>query len=227
MRKVAAIRHVDIEHLGVIEDYLKQRGFTIEYIDTPKGQKLKLPVEEYSFIVILGGYMGVYESNLYPFLKYEFEVIEQSLKHQIPLLGICLGCQMLAKVLGEEVYKGEKGKEIGFFDIEKVSENALFSHFPKNFKAFQWHGDTFNLPKGAERVFKNEIYENQGFVFERAVGLQFHIEVNEEMVKQWINVYEEEIKQEKLNPQEIISNSKLILPTLQSYLFEFLDKFLL
>lgn len=227
MKKVVAIRHVEIEHLGIIEDYLQQRDFTIEYIDTPKGQKLKLPVEEYSFIVILGGYMGVYESDLYPFLKYEFEIIEQSLKYQITLFGICLGCQMLAEVLGGKVYKGERGKEIGFFNIEKISENVLFSDFPKNFKAFQWHGDTFTLPKEAERIFKNEIYDNQGFIFKKAVGLQFHIEVNEKMIKQWIDFYKEEIKQEKINPQKILSDSKLFLPTLKSTLISFLDKFLL
>lgn len=227
MKKVLAIRHVKIEHLGLIEKYLKDRNFFIDYIDTAEGQTLKDPIENYNFVVVLGGYMGAYEEDLYPFLSYEFKIMEETLKKDIPLLGICLGSQMLAKVLGERVYKGKKGKEIGFFDIEKVSDNILFSNFPKVFKAFQWHGDTFELPKGADRIFKNENYENQGFIYKNAVGLQFHIEVDENMVKEWIEKYKDEILEEKLNPNKIISDAKIYIPQLKELLYKFLDRFMI
>lgn len=227
MKKALAIRHVKIEHLGLIESYLKLKNFKIDYVDTAEGQVLKEPLENYNLVVVLGGYMGAYEDNLYPFLSYEFKIMEEALKKDIPLLGICLGCQMLAKVLGEKVYKGEKGKEIGFFDIEKVSDNPLFSNFPKTFKAFQWHGDTFDLPKGAERVFKNENYENQGFVYNKAVGFQFHIEVDENMINQWVETYKKEILEENINPDRIISDAKNCIPQLKELLFKFLDKFVI
>jgi len=86
--------------------------------------------------------------------------MEQALKLNIPILGICLGAQMLAKVLGARVFKGDKGKEIGWMEVFKVGEHGLFQEFPNTLKVFQWHGDTFELPKGAVRVYASEKYEN-------------------------------------------------------------------
>jgi len=170
----------------------------VEYLDTAKGETLKEPLEEYSLLVVLGGYMGAYEENLYPFLSYEFRLMEQALKLNIPILGICLGAQMLAKVLGARVFKGDKGKEIGWMDVFKVGEHELFQEFPNVLKVFQWHGDTFELPKGAVRVYASEKYENQAFVYGKAVGLQFHIEVDQNMVKEWAELYRDELQEEKV-----------------------------
>ncbi|MCX7760447.1 MAG: gamma-glutamyl-gamma-aminobutyrate hydrolase family protein [Hydrogenothermaceae bacterium] len=217
-RKVLAIRHVKIEHAGMIEEILHQRGYIIEYIDTANGDVVKNPLDEYSLILVLGGYMGAYEESIYPFLSYEFKIMEKALELDIPLLGICLGSQMLAKVLGSKVYKGEKGKEIGFFDVYKVSDHPYFYEFPKTLKVFQWHGDTFDLPVGAERVFTSDKYENQGFVYKRTVGLQFHIEVNQEMIQEWLEEYKDEILQENLNPEKIKEDAMKYIPTLKNYL---------
>jgi GMP synthase (glutamine-hydrolysing) len=224
--RALVIRHVKIEHLGLIENYLKEKNFEIDYVDTPEGQLLKRKLDEYQFIVVLGGYMSAYEESKYPFLSYEFKIMEQALKKEIPLLGICLGCQMLAKVLGSKVYKGENGKEIGFYDIKKVSDNKIFKGFSEVFKAFQWHGDTFDLPKDAQLIFSNDIYTNQGFIYKNAVGLQFHIEVSQNMIKQWMQEYKDEILEEKLNPDEIIKEAEIYIPNLKTYLYDFLDRFL-
>lgn len=196
--KALAIRHVLAEHLGMIERALRNLGFKVEYLDTAKGETLKEPLEEYSFLVVLGGYMGAYEENIYPFLSYEFRLMEQALKLNIPMLGICLGAQMLAKVLGARVFKGDKGKEIGWMNVFKVGEHELFQEFPSTLKVFQWHGDTFELPKGAVRVYASEKYENQAFVYRKAVGLQFHIEVDQNMVKEWTELYRDELQEEKV-----------------------------
>jgi GMP synthase-like glutamine amidotransferase len=142
---------------------LRNLGFKVEYLDTAKGETLKEPLEEYSLLVVLGGYMGAYEENLYPFLSYEFRLMEQALRLNIPILGICLGVQMLAKVLGARVFKGDKGKEIGWMDVFKVGEHEFFQEFPNTLKVSQWHGDTFELPKGAVRVYASGKYENQAF----------------------------------------------------------------
>jgi GMP synthase-like glutamine amidotransferase len=196
--KALAIRHVLAEHLGMMERALRNLGFKVEYLDTAKGETLKEPLEKYSLLVVLGGYMGAYEENLYPFLSYEFSLMEQALKLNIPILGICLGAQMLAKVLGARVFKGDKGKEIGWMDVFKVGEHELFQEFPNVLKVFQWHGDTFELPKGAVRVYTSEKYENQAFVYGKAVGLQFHIEVDQNMVKEWAELYHDELQEEKI-----------------------------
>jgi GMP synthase-like glutamine amidotransferase len=196
--KALAIRHVLAEHLGMMERALRNLGFKVEYLDTAKGETLKEPLEEYSLLVVLGGYMGAYEENLYPFLSYEFRLMEQALKLNIPILGICLGAQMLAKVLGARVFKGDKGKEIGWMDVFKVGGHELFQEFPNTLKVFQWHGDTFELPKGAVRVYASEKYENQAFVYGKAVGLQFHIEVDQSMVKEWAELYRDELQEEKV-----------------------------
>jgi GMP synthase-like glutamine amidotransferase len=196
--KALAIRHVLVEHLGMMERSLRNLGFKVEYLDTAKGKTLKKPLEEYSLLVVLGGYMGAYEENLYPFLSYEFRLMEQALKLNIPILGICLGAQMLAKVLGARVFKGDKGKEIGWMEVFKVGEHELFQEFPNVLKVFQWHGDTFELPKGAVRVYASEKYENQAFVYGKAVGLQFHIEVDQNMVKEWAELYRDEFQEEKI-----------------------------
>jgi GMP synthase-like glutamine amidotransferase len=201
--KALAIRHVLAEHLGMMERALRNLGFKVEYLDTAKGETLKEPLEEYSLLVVLGGYMGAYEENLYPFLSYEFSLMEQALKLNIPILGICLGAQMLAKVLGARVFKGDKGKEIGWMDVFKVGEHELFQEFPNALKVFQWHGDTFELPKGAVRVYASEKYENQAFVYGKAVGLQFHIEVDQNMVKEWAELYRDELQEEKVGEDRL------------------------
>ena len=103
-----------------------------------------------------------------------------------------------SKGLGARVFKGDKGKEIGWMDVFKVGEPELFQEFPSTLKVFQWHGDTFELPKGAVRVYASEKYENQAFVYGKAVGLQFHIEVDQNMVKEWAKLYRDELREEKI-----------------------------
>ncbi len=142
--KALAIRHVRIEHLGLLEPILKELGFDVDYVDTAEGMLLNRPLEDYSLVVVLGGYMGAYEEAKYPFLSYEYKVMEKALKSGIPLLGICLGAQMLAKVLGARVYKGERGKEIGWMEVYKVGDHEYFKDFPQSLMVFQWHGDALS-----------------------------------------------------------------------------------
>lgn len=216
MKNALAIRHVKIEHAGIFGEILSQKGFKINYLDISKGQLLTSGLESYSMLFILGGYMGAYETEKYPFLNYEFKIIEYALKANVPVIGLCLGAQILAKVLGFNVYKGSNGKEIGFFEIKKTQQHPFFSGFDANFKAFQWHGDTFDLPESL-RIFSSEKYPNQGFIYNNTTGLQFHIEVTQDMVKEWLKEYADEINQEHLNPIEILSQASIELPKLKAY----------
>ncbi|PLV56186.1 type 1 glutamine amidotransferase [Thermotoga sp. SG1] len=222
--RVLAIRHVEIEDLGMMEDIFREKKWSFEYLDTPKGKKLGRPIEEYSLVVLLGGYMGAYEEEKYPFLKYEFQLIEEALRKEIPFLGICLGSQMLARVLGANVYRGKNGEEIGWFFVEKVSDDNLFSDFPDRLLVFQWHGDTFDLPHVATKVFTSEKYENQGFVYRKAVGLQFHIEVGSRTMKRWIEAYRRELKEKNIDPKVLLETAEKEEKTLKDLLKSLLER---
>jgi GMP synthase-like glutamine amidotransferase len=222
--KVLAIRHVEFEHLGNIAKYLKQKKIEYKYFDVWKEEKVK-NLEEFSALIICGGYMGVYESSKYKFLKNTLNTTEYFLKKQKPILGICLGSQVLAHILSANVFRGDK-KEIGFFDVFKRSEDELFGDFPHTFTAFHWHGDTFDLPKSAKLIFSSKMYENQGFVYEKAVGLQFHIEVSKNMVFEWAEKYREEIEKEKIDTKSWEKVKEDVFFTMEKLLFSFLEKFL-
>jgi GMP synthase-like glutamine amidotransferase len=228
MAKALAIRHVKIEHAGLLGEVLYYNmGYQIHYLDTPKGQLLEEPLENYSLVLVLGGYMGAYEDDKYPFLNYEFKIMEYALKANIPLIGICLGSQMLARVLGSNVYKGHI-KEIGFFEVKKAKKHPYFDNFPDSFKVFQWHNDTFDLPEGAVCAFTSDTYQNQGFVYNKAVGLQFHIEVDESMIKEWLIEYSDEINKEEIDASAILKDAFVQTQTPKHYtqIFSFLTKIL-
>ncbi|NOY65398.1 MAG: type 1 glutamine amidotransferase, partial [Nitrospirae bacterium] len=149
-------------------------------------------VDDYTHLVIMGGPMAVYEMDRYPYLKDEAKLIEDFVKKGRAVLGVCLGAQMLAHVLGARVYPGEV-KEIGWFKVE-LTEEGLNDPAIKELEidgsgraeVFQWHGDTFDLPEGAKRIASSEAYPNQAFVYNNNVyALQFHIEVTPEIIRQW------------------------------------------
>lgn len=224
--KVLVIRHVEIEHLGVFEEHLRDLEVEYQYLDTPKGERLSKPLEVYSALMVLGGYMGAYEEDKYEFLTYEFKLMEEALKKEISILGVCLGAQMLAKVLGAKVYPGTRGKEIGWMEIVKTDDHPYFKDFPQRLKVFQWHEDTFDLPKGAKRIFSSEKYENQGFVYGKNIGLQFHIEVNKKMALTWKKAYREEILKEGIDPQVFNNLLEAEEKQLEELSFKFIKNFL-
>ncbi|ADC89958.1 glutamine amidotransferase class-I [Thermocrinis albus DSM 14484] len=224
--KVLAIRHVRAEHLGLLEKVLKNMSMQIFYVDTAEGQRVQGDLSEYSMVVVLGGYMGAYEEDLYPFLSYEMRLMERALKEDVPLLGICLGSQMLAKVLGGKVYKGDRGKEIGWYRVHKVGHHPYFQHFPQEMVVFQWHGDTFDLPEGAHLIYSSDLYPHQAFVYGRAVGLQFHLEVDIPMVREWVSLYKDELVQEGVDASSLIQVDEEIIKT-NTYLAESLIRELL
>ena len=141
--------------------------------------------------------MNVYEEDQYPFLRNEDLFIKEAIQRGKQVLGICLGAQLIAKALGAKVYRAPV-KEIGWYEISLTEEGVrdhLFSPFPRTFSAFQWHGDTFDLPNAAKLIATSRPVQNQAFRYgENAYGLQFHLEVTEEMIQEWMNEYEEEFK---------------------------------
>ena len=194
---VLILKNVSNEGPGTIEDYLKGNYFDYKIIDLSKGEALPL---EYNFqyLILLGGPMSVNDTDKIPYIKHEIEFIEKSILSDKKILGICLGAQIIAKALDANVYRGIK-KEIGWFDIEfsysgmldqnirKLARHPNVGDIWKKIKVFQWHGETFDLPKGAVHLASSQLYPNQAFRYGKGVyAFQFHIEVTDAIINDWL-----------------------------------------
>lgn len=181
------LRHVEHEHLGILARVLEQTGMQYCYLDVFRGTPVPERFDGFSGIIVMGGPMGVHEVDRYPFLLQEQNLIQQAIQTGHPVLGICLGAQLIAAALGAKVYPGPQ-KEIGWYPIEMTVQDDLTASLPPRFMAFHWHGDTFDLPAGAVRLFRSDRYENQGFRWGANVcAIQFHFEITAEMVEEWLN----------------------------------------
>ena len=188
------IKHIDIEGPGLIEDCLKQERNPYQILNLNFGVHLP-KLDDLTHIIILGGAMNVYEEDRYPFLRDEDLFIKEAIQRGKKILGICLGAQLMAKALGAKVFKAPM-KEIGWYDVSLTrvgSHDPLFSNLPKTFHVFQWHEDSFEIPKFGKLIATSSSVPNQAFRYgENAYGLQFHLEVTEGMIREWMEVYEEE-----------------------------------
>lgn len=169
-------QHVPFEGLGSIEPSLKRAGY--EITSTRFFEKPDLPeLRTIDFLVVMGGPMSVNDEDRFPWLSLEKQFIWDAIAKSKPVLGICLGAQLIANALGAGVYPN-KAKEIGWFPIYgiKSSSKSVFE-FPDSIKVFHWHGETFDLPSGATHLAKSDACEHQAFQVGRSVlGLQFHLE---------------------------------------------------
>jgi GMP synthase (glutamine-hydrolysing) len=181
--KVVVLSHLPFEDLGSLGAELLGRGFTIHNIDVATAKFPAPDIQNSDLLVVLGGPIGVYDADAYPFLTGEIDAIRQRLAAGKPTLGICLGAQLMAAALGARVYPGDRGSEIGWFPLVPAAQASpdWFSPLLANdLKLFHWHGDTFDLPQGAQPLARTALYENQAFAVEDfALALQFHPEVTE------------------------------------------------
>lgn len=184
-KTIYAIQHLAFEDLGILEDTFYELGYRIRYFEAGVDD-LKQALEFEGLTIILGGPIGVYETEDYPFLKDEIEYLKQRLSKNLPTLGICLGAQLIAHALGAKVYAGPQ-KEIGWssLQINDVKNNPLY--VLGETKVLHWHGDTFDLPEHAELLASSEIYPNQAFrVGTNILALQFHVEVAADSMEKWL-----------------------------------------
>jgi GMP synthase (glutamine-hydrolysing) len=200
--KILSVQNISFETLGTLEDLIRCDGYQIENI---QAQTDPVPnnVQQYAAIIILGGPMAVYDEAKY--LKKEQELIKQALKDEIPVLGICLGSQLIAQAIGGKVHKGGK-KEIGWSTV-KINSAGLVDLFKgidtQEIKVFQWHGDTYDLPPNAAITASSKLY-TQAFRFGSAIGIQFHLEITVEMIRRWTEEYAKDLEREWIVPKDLL-----------------------
>jgi len=180
-----AIRHVPFEDLGLLGPLLVERKHAVHYAEAPTADLGKLDALAPDLLVVLGGPIGVYENDRYPFIDAEVALLERRLAAGKPTLGICLGSQLMAKALGARVYPSGV-KEIGWASLELTREGAASCLRHLTTPVLHWHGDTFDLPVGAVRLASTPACHNQAFSAGRhALGLQFHAEACGQPLEAW------------------------------------------
>lgn len=193
--KIHHFQHVHFEGLGAIGPWGETNAHTLSATRFFRGERLP-KLEDIDWLIVLGGPMGVQDEQRCPWLTQEKRFIEEAIKNRKIVLGICLGAQLIADVLGAKVFRN-RFKEIGWFPVELTSASAaslIFKKLPQLFEAFHWHGDTFDPPTGASRIAQSVACENQAFVYDqRIVGLQFHLETTREGAEQPIKCCAEDI----------------------------------
>ena len=213
--KFLVFQHVPNEHPGLFTKIADLEGIELEVVKF--WEPYKIPqILGYNALIILGGPMGVYEDDIFPSKKDEVKVIKEALG-KIPILGICLGSQLLASSLGSRVYpnmkEGKRVKEIGYYKVELTSEgkiDPLFEGFSPLITVLQWHGDIFDLPPGAKLLATSPIVQNQAFSYPgNAYGVLFHFEFTTEMVAKQIDIDRAWIhKDHEVNEDQLLEEAK-------------------
>ena len=190
-KRLLVVQHVPYELLGTLNPLLKREGFRLRYINFGREPDAEPRLDGYDGVVVLGGPMNVDQVDEYPHLEHEIRLIRDALQREMPILGVCLGAQLLAAALGAEVGPSAE-VEIGWYPVSPTDEgrrDPLLSCFADTEAIFQWHGDTFQIPQGAVHLATSPGCPNQAFRYgENAYGLQFHMEVDSALIERWLTV---------------------------------------
>ena len=201
MRKLLVFQHSASEPLGVLDPMLRDAGFRVRYVNFSRDPNATPDVSRYNGLVVLGGPMHVDQTAAHPHLLTEIAALREAVRRDMPILGICLGAQLLAAALGAAV-RPHSVREIGWYRLAPTPAAAgdrLFRHIAGAPHVFQWHAYTFDVPHGAVHLASTGTCANQAFRWgSRAYGLQFHLEADEAMIRRWAHVpaYRAEIEAE-------------------------------
>ncbi len=230
-QRIHCLQHVPFEGLGYIETWIKEKQHHLTYTRFYE-DRFQLPdLSQIDWLIVMGGPMGVYDDDLYPWLKVEKDFLKEAISANKVVLGICLGSQLIANVLGCKIFSN-KHKEIGWFDVELTPEGKhhfLFDGAPETFKVFHWHGDTYKLPEGATHLAFSTACTSQAFSFsDQVLGLQFHLEITPDSLLGMLDAGGDELikntyvqtKQEILADQHTMKNNNLLLIQLLNKLEE-------
>lgn len=225
--RIHYLQHVPFEDLANIESWANEKGHSVSVTRMFLNEALPA-TEQFDLLIIMGGPMNIYEYVKYPWLKTEKEFIREAIDAGKILLGICLGAQLIADVLGGKV-TSNNDKEIGWYPVSKTmdaKDSVFFKYLPNEFTAFHWHGDTFEIPPGALQLAESSACKNQAFEYNRKIlGLQFHLESSADSVQRLVENCREELADGIYiqNESEIL-NQKLKLNNLKEYMKTLLDQ---
>ncbi|WP_130536657.1 type 1 glutamine amidotransferase [Thiomicrorhabdus indica] len=222
---VVVLIHAPFERLGQIQLWLEQRAAVIHEVCVYQQDAVYPPLDEIDLVIVLGGPMSVNEEDKYPWLVGEKVYIREIIEANIPLLGICLGGQLIATALGSKVTLNPE-MEIGWHLVERTSNSVDVFQFPKSLEVFNWHGETFELPKGAKRLLRSKVCENQGFqIGRRVIGLQCHPEVRKQEISEWISEIGGQMEQGDYvqRPEEMLNDADRKMLAVRPVLFELLE----
>lgn len=212
------VQHVAAEPPGLIEEAVVAAGMTARTVRVFAAEPVPTDATGFRGLVVMGGPMGVADVGRLPHLRAEMTLIESALKHDIPVMGVCLGSQLLAAVLGSRVTPGP-AKEIGWHPVTLLDggqRDRLLTAAPPRFNAFHWHGDVFDLPPGAVALARSERTPLQAFRYgERAYGFLFHLEVTEAIVGQMVGAFPDELAEAGIDGDTLRGDSRTYLPELQ------------
>ncbi len=204
MRECLAVRHVAFEDAGVLADLLKERGFGLRYLEAGVEKIERETLLDPDLVLLLGGPIGVYEEEIYPFLREEIAAVRARLDAKKPTLGVCLGAQLIAYALGADVKPGPE-KEIGWASVKLTAAGEKSVLAPlKGVPVLHWHGDNFTLADGAVNLASTPVCPHQAFqIGKHALGLQFHIEMNPAKIEQWLIGHTVELGKAKIDLREV------------------------
>lgn len=218
MQNVWVLQHTPTETLGTIEDVLRGRQIGFNYIETHIGKAVPRGMGDTAGLIVMGGPMGVYEQVKYPFLRDEMRLIESALARERPVLGICLGSQLLAAVLGADVSKGES-QELGWHAVtlsDDATQDPIFSDVTGEFWPFHWHGDVFSLPEKAAKLAASRQTPCQAFRYgQNAYGILCHLEVTQAQIAQMLLDFADELAEAAGDAAHIAAQTPRYLPGLQ------------
>jgi GMP synthase-like glutamine amidotransferase len=199
MKPVGIFRHAPTEGPGYFATYLERRSISLQLIALDEGAAVPRDPRRFSGLVFMGGPMSV--NDELPWIAPVLELIREAVRRDVPVLGHCLGGQLMSKAFGGAV-RANPVKEIGWGEV-RVADNALarawFGEL-QSFESFHWHGETFSIPPGGTRLLESEHCANQGFALGKHLGLQCHVEMTEELIRSWTQTGADEIRQSSASP---------------------------
>ncbi len=208
--RVLVLQHADPEHPGLITDAVRNVGGTLETVRGDLGQAIPSSLDGYAGLIIMGGPQSVYEEDRFTYLRAEKQLAREAIDNNIPLIGVCLGSQIIADVLGSEVHPSG-GVEIGWRQITRspdIAANPILSALPESFTPLHWHGDIYDLPDGATPIGSSEMTPVQGFIYgETTYAPLFHLEMTEQQITEMATLFPDDVRRGGLEPEELLSQT--------------------